>query len=128
MDELAKDKRLSELYDLWYVQRERIVETYHDQGEEKLPLSQNKTFHAIKNIVVTEVLNLSTDIQPVRETVEKTGASSSAAYAGVRIAASLARMFQEDIDREQKQIPGRIDRKLRQKIQEKKQAQGILLG
>lgn len=125
VDELAKDDRLAELYELWYAQRERIVETYHDQGEEKLPLSQNKTFHAIKNIVVTEALSI-TPSMPEKTT--QNSPTSSVRMAGYRIAASLARMFQENIDREQKQIPGRIDRKLRQKIQEKKQAQGMNLG
>lgn len=125
VDELAKDKRLSELYALWYAQRERIVETYHDQGEKKLPLSQNKTFHAIKNIVVTEALNIAPNTQEIGE---QNIAAPSVRLVGYRIAASLARMFQENIDREQKQIPGRIDRKLHQKIQEKKQAQGMNLG
>ena len=61
VDELAKDERLSELYGLWYQQRDIVVQTYHDKGEERIPLSQNKTFHAIRNIVVAEVLNISTD-------------------------------------------------------------------
>ena len=61
VDELAKDERLSELYSLWYQQRDIVVQTYHDKGEERIPLSQNKTFHAIRNIVVAEVLNISTD-------------------------------------------------------------------
>ena len=61
IDELAKDERLAELYGLWYQQRDIIVQTYHDKGEEHLPLSQNKTFQSIRNIVVSEAMNISTD-------------------------------------------------------------------
>lgn len=61
IDELAKDDRLSELYGLWYSQRDIIVQTYHDKGEEHLPLSQNKTFQSIRNIVVSEALKISAE-------------------------------------------------------------------
>lgn len=61
IDELAKDTRLSELYGLWYQQRDIIVQTYHDKGEERLPLSQNKTFQSFRNIVVSEALKISAD-------------------------------------------------------------------
>lgn len=59
IDELAKDTRLAELYGLWYAQRDAFISTYQDTMEERLPLSQNKTFHSVRNIVVSEVLNLS---------------------------------------------------------------------
>lgn len=61
VDELARDERLSRLYDLWYDQRDAVIRTYQDALPERLPLSQNKTFHSIKNIVVTEALNLFPD-------------------------------------------------------------------
>ncbi len=50
------------------------------------------------------------------------------ALAGFRLMASLAHMFQDRIEQEQKQSSNRIDRKLRQKIEEKKQAQGLKMG
>ncbi len=59
IDELAKDSRLAELYGLWYAQRDAIISTYQDTMEERLPLSQNKTFHPVRNIVISEVLNIS---------------------------------------------------------------------
>ncbi len=62
IDELSKDPRLAELYELWYTQRDKIIRTYQDQMEDRLPLSQNKTFHSIRNIVVSEVLSLPEDI------------------------------------------------------------------
>ena len=50
------------------------------------------------------------------------------ALAGFRLLANLAQMFQNRIEQEQKQNGNLIDRKLRQKIEEKKQAQGLKMG
>lgn len=121
VDELAKDDRLAELYELWYQQRDEIIRTYQGTLPDRIPLSQNKTFHAIKNIVVTEALNIASDAQ---ENETRESLSFSVRLAGYRLATSLARMFQENIDREQKQS-NQIDRKLHQKIQEEKQARFV---
>ena len=61
MDELMKDERLGRLYVLWYDQRDLVVQTYQESAEKRVPLSQNKTFHAIKNIIIREALNISPD-------------------------------------------------------------------
>ena len=47
--------------------------------------------------------------------------------ASIRLLASLTNLFRENIEREQKNV-NLIDRKLRRKIEEKKQAQGIRMG
>ena len=47
--------------------------------------------------------------------------------ASIRLLASLTNMFRENIERDQKTV-NLIDRKLRRKIEEKKQAQGLRLG
>lgn len=58
IDELAKDKRIEELYNLWYEQKENIVKTYQDALPQRIPLSQNKEFRPIKNAVIKEALNI----------------------------------------------------------------------
>lgn len=58
VDELAKDERLAELYNLWYEQRDHITRTYQDTMTQRIPLSQNKEFTTIKNAVIQEALNL----------------------------------------------------------------------
>ena len=47
--------------------------------------------------------------------------------ASIRLLASLTSLFRENIERDQKTV-NLIDRKLRRKIEEKKQAQGIRMG
>ena len=58
VDELAKEKDISALYDLWYEQRDAITGTYQDAPEQRIPLSQNKEFKTIKNAVIQESLNI----------------------------------------------------------------------
>jgi TPR repeat protein len=58
VDQMAEDKRISELYDLWYRQREQIIGTYQSSMPKRIPLSQNKEFRAVRNAVVKEALNI----------------------------------------------------------------------
>ena len=61
VDEIASDERVSELYDLWYEQREAVIQTYTDELPERVPLSQNKEFKSIKNAIIQEAMNIVTD-------------------------------------------------------------------
>lgn len=61
VDELAKDERISSLYDLWYKKREEVIQTYTEDLPERIPLSQNKEFKSIKNAVIQEALNITVD-------------------------------------------------------------------
>ena len=58
VDELAKDNRIAELYNLWYEQRDYITRIYQDTMTQRIPLSQNKEFKTIKNAVIQEALNI----------------------------------------------------------------------
>lgn len=61
VDEIADDERVSTLYDLWYEQREAVIQTYTDELPERVPLSQNKEFKSIKNVIIQEAMNIVTD-------------------------------------------------------------------
>lgn len=58
VDELAKDPRVASAYDLWYELREEVLRTYKNDLPERLPLSQQKEFKQIKNLVIREALRL----------------------------------------------------------------------
>ncbi len=58
VDEIAKDERIAELYELWYRQKDKIVKTYQDQKPERLPLSCNEDFKSIRNAVVKEAVRI----------------------------------------------------------------------
>lgn len=61
VDEIGKDERLTSLYDLWYDQREEVIRTYTNEIPERVPLSQNKEFKSIRNIVIQETMNIIAD-------------------------------------------------------------------
>lgn len=58
VDELARDPRIAQAYDLWYEMREEVLRTYKNDLPERLPLSQQKEFKRIKNIVIEEAVRL----------------------------------------------------------------------
>lgn len=61
VDELAKDTRIAELYDLWYDKKYEILKTYTSDLPPKISLSQNKEFKSIKNEIIREALKLCSD-------------------------------------------------------------------
>mgnify|MGYP001026907113 CR=1 FL=1 len=58
VDELAKDPRVAAAYDLWYRLREEVLRTYKDDLPQRVPLSRQKEFKRIKNIVIEEAVRL----------------------------------------------------------------------
>jgi hypothetical protein len=58
IDELAKDARVAEAYAKWYELRNEVLRTYKDELPDPLPLSQQKEFKSIKNMVIAEAMNI----------------------------------------------------------------------
>ena len=58
VNELAKDERIVELYDLWYDLKEETIKIYTDDLPKRVPLADNKEFNSIRNAVVKEALNM----------------------------------------------------------------------
>lgn len=58
VDELEKDRRIAELYNLWYEQTEEIRKTYTETVPSRVPLSQNKEFKSIRNAVIQEAVHI----------------------------------------------------------------------
>ena len=54
VDDLAKDDTISELYDLWYDLKYKILGMYSGKRPLKIPLSENKEFRSIKNSIIKE--------------------------------------------------------------------------
>ena len=69
VDLLAQDRRVAQAYELWYQMREEICRTYLEALPERLPLSRQKEFKTVRNLVVREALRLSI------ETADHTGHS-----------------------------------------------------
>ncbi|WP_304583830.1 MobP3 family relaxase [Acutalibacter muris] len=133
VDELAKDNRISALYDLWYGQRENVLRTYNSSLPERVPLSQNKEFKAIKNAIIQAAMDLVLDRQQEQSTAEDNVDSQqgrSASVAGTGIGMNALRLLQQTSQILQNEVrpvylDRNVDRKLRRKINEKKHAQGL---
>ena len=59
---VAKDKKIVELYDLWYRLQCENYRNYTDQMPEKIPLESNKEFKSLRNFVVRSASEMITDI------------------------------------------------------------------
>lgn len=59
VDELAKDERVSSAYALWQDLREQLCTDYDQTPPQRVPLSQQKEFKTVRNMVIRETLRLS---------------------------------------------------------------------
>mgnify|MGYP001082593089 CR=1 FL=1 len=59
VDELAKDERVSAAYSLWQDLREQLCIDYNQTPPQRIPLSQQKEFKTVRNMVIRETLRLS---------------------------------------------------------------------
>ena len=109
VDALSEDVRIAALYDSWCQSREKMLHIYNESAQERRPLSENETFRSIKNQIIQEALR--------REGFSANGSA-------LRLLSQLAQMIQNDAAF-QSENAHRTDRKLRRKLQEKKQAQGL---
>ena len=69
VDELAKEERVAAAYDLWNQMREEVCRTYSEQLPERLLLSKQKEFKAVRNMVVREVLQLGQGEHPTADEI-----------------------------------------------------------
>ena len=132
VDELERDQRVAAAYNLWYEMREEVLRTYKDELPERIPLSQQKEFKRIKNIVIQEAVRLGAELEQnhaaptslnTAAVQRNDGHSSAPLFNSVtRLLHHMGRIFQE-------QPPPvspayHTDRKLLQKLREKKIAHG----
>ncbi|WP_312907011.1 MobP3 family relaxase [Tissierella praeacuta] len=69
VDELAKEERISKAYDLWYEMRNEVLNSYMDNLPESMPLSQQKEFKSIKNMIIKEADNYNKEIFSFEEII-----------------------------------------------------------
>jgi len=155
VDEMSNDERLKQLYDLWNEQRYAVLKTYTDTLPSKQPLSKQKEFKCIKNMVIAEALKLSdhyftfkevklqrTELEPYinedrayhyseKTKNKKTNSMPKTVTHNLQTIGAVASLFQNCTRVLTNQInieskpDQQIDRKLLRQIEEKKQANGI---
>ncbi|MDL2254086.1 relaxase MobL [Ruminococcaceae bacterium OttesenSCG-928-I18] len=58
VDELADEPHVAAAYEKWCIARQEIISSYKDTPESTVPLSQNKEFKSVRNMVVKEAARL----------------------------------------------------------------------
>ena len=58
VDELASDERVAEAYSLWQNMRDEVFSFYSKAKPERVPLSQQKEFKTVRNMVIREVVQM----------------------------------------------------------------------
>ena len=58
VDELASDERVAEAYLLWQDMRDEVFSFYSKAKPERMPLSQQKEFKTVRNMVIREVVQM----------------------------------------------------------------------
>ena len=132
VDELEQDERVAAAYNLWYEMREEVLRTYKDDLPERIPLSRQKEFKRIKNIVIQEAVKLGAQLEqnhaasaaPNTAAGQKNDNHSSALlFASVtRLLHHMSRIFEEQPSPATPVY--HTDRKLLRKLREKKIAHG----
>lgn len=120
VDELEKEPCVSQAYSLWYDLREEILRTYRDEMPQRLPLSQQKEFKRIRNIVVQEAVRLG---EPHPESPDMDALKLVSGVTG--LIRRVGNLFQEQMPPLPPEMAQKlVDHKLRRKIQEKREALG----
>ena len=62
VDELAKDERVSSAYALWQQMHDEVCHVYAEPLPERMPLSKQKEFKPVRNMVIRETLKLTEEL------------------------------------------------------------------
>ena len=119
VEELAKDKRVARLYDLWYQDKQAARNIYDERPLQRVPLSENPDFKPIRNAVVRAAVEL--DVEQ-RQTQNQNYAPPPLPMA-TRLLRQVGQIFRQQFQIDPP-VARLVDAKLRRKIAEKKLAHG----
>ena len=153
--ELSADEGIAALYDLWYEQKEETIRTYTDEPPDRIPFVDNKEFKSIKNEIIKQALKLnliqetdedelvtmptyhSNDAEdislPKVITTNPTTQIGSKPYhkrgfllPSISLLRYLCGIIQNRIrENKDREYEAHVDRKIRRKIEDKKQGLGL---
>ena len=119
VDEFARDERIAQLYDLWYQDKQAARNVYDERPLQRVPLSENPDFKPIRNAVVRAAVEL--DVEQ-RQTQNQNYTPPLLPMA-TRLLRQVSQIFRRQFNIDPP-VARLVDKKLRQKIAEKKLAHG----
>lgn len=127
VDELASDERVAEAYSLWQDMRDEVFSFYSKAKPARVPLSQQKEFEPVRNMVIREVVQVmeqQTTLESAPPTPERRSPPpESVSACMVRMLHHMGNIFRDNVG-----ASGyrglQLDRKRRKELQEWKIALG----
>ena len=119
VDELAKDVRISQLYDLWYQDKQAARNVYDERPIERVPLSQNPDFKPVRNAVV----RAATELEKEQLQAQHPAYTPPLLPMATRLLRQVGQIFRQQFQIDPP-VARLVDAKLRRKIAEKKLAYG----
>ncbi len=119
VDELARVPEVSACYDEWNKLRDELESYYKQSPREHLPLSKQKEFRAIKNMVIREA-----DAMRNEKTEQREGYHESMLSTTSRLMHHMGRIFRENGIAPANPAGIRVDSKRRKKLMEKRMVMG----
>ncbi len=115
--ELAKDKRIAELYAEWNKANREKLSVYYDKKKLDIPLEENKEFRNIKNAVIRSAVL----IMQNKHSTQTVSVNSSVG----NLVTWLAKAIASSCHKRRAKLSSQMDSKLKSKIEQKKQAHGL---
>lgn len=131
VDELASDERVAEAYSLWQDMRDEVFSFYSKAKPARVPLSQQKEFKPVRNMVIREVIREVVQVMEQQTTLEsapptperRSPPPESVSACMVRMLHHMGNIFRDNVG-----ASGyrglQLDRKRRKELQEWKIALG----
>jgi len=123
--ELAKCPEINFLYEKWCELERQKYKTYTLKEKEFPSLTENKSFHSIRNEIIRQVLQLEYTAPEQTENALTRVNSVRMTNTVCSLVSSLASCIAEDYDQKFFSGQANVDSKLRQIIRQKKQALGL---
>ena len=121
--ELAKDNQINRLYEKWCQLEKLKYKSYTIQEPELPPITENKAFHSVRNMIIRNVLKMDSSV--ILEQSENFNAEKELTDTSFKLLVGLSRIIEEDYHQEQKTLPAHVDSKLKKMIEQKKKELGI---
>ena len=123
VSEISKDKKVDSLYQAWLELKDEVLSFYDGKGYARHSFSEEPEFRNIKNLVLKTALNISNFKPEQQSGFGKEFIRNDFLH----LLKEVSNVIEEDYKKQDETIDV-VDRKLRQKIQEKKEAHGLKMG
>lgn len=127
VSEISKDKKIDSLYQSWLDLKDEVISFYDGKGYARHSFSEEPEFRNIKNLVLKTALEISNKQMESQHQKKNQIQNEIIRNHLIRLLKEVSNIVVEDYEK-QDAVIHTVDRKLRQKIQEKKEAHGMKMG